>query len=111
MKIKKKINRKPADYITPLIFFFMFFILTLLIVSNIRLYHKRVSIEEYLGGKKEELILLEQEAKTSLNVDPSEEAFNIEKMAREQLLLKKPGEEVVIIKYPDTEEEKDAEEE
>lgn len=105
MKIKKEIKRKEKDYITPIVFFCMFFILILLIVSNIRIYQKRITIEEYLDGKKEELMILEREAKENLSVDPSEDSFNIEKMAREQFLLKKPGEEVVIIKYPEIEEE------
>ena len=105
MKIKKEIKRKEKDYITPIVFFCMFFILILLIVSNIRIYQKRVSIEEYLNEKKEELMMLEKKAKENLSIDPSEEFYNIEKVAREQFLFKKPGEEVVIIKYPEIEEE------
>lgn len=105
MKIKKEIKRKEKDYITPIVFFCMFFILILLIVSNIRIYQKRVSIEEYLNEKKEELMMLEKKAKENLSVDPSEEFYNIEKVAREQFLFKKPGEEVIIIKYPEIEEE------
>lgn len=105
MKIKKEIKRKEKDYITPIVFFCMFFILILLIVSNIRIYQKRVSIEEYLNEKKEELMMLEKKAKENLSIDPSEEFYNIEKVAREQFLFKKPGEEVIIIKYPEIEEE------
>ena len=105
MKTNKKIIHKEKDYITLIVFFCMFFILILLIVSNIRIYQKRVSIEEYLNEKKEELMMLEKKAKENLSIDPSEEFYNIEKVAREQFLFKKPGEEVVIIKYPEIEEE------
>jgi cell division protein FtsB len=85
-------------------FIFLFAIISLLIFFNIDIYKERKEIRSYFLDAKQELDVLKKEMEI---VKQREEEMNIdeeiERIAREQLLLKKEGERVFIIKREDEE--------
>ncbi len=79
----------------------LFFIITLAI-SNYKIYKKRDFLKEYISQKEMEVNTLRDRIE---EIPQEEDDFLIEKMAREQLLLKKPGENVVFVTFPKETEE------
>lgn len=105
--IKKK-NKISFNFPVVSLFFIFCFIVAFffLFSSNLKIYQKRADIKDYVSEKQKEIQLIkhdEDELKESEYI-LIEKEFLIEKMAREQLLLKKPGEEVVFISFPETKE-------
>ena len=105
--MKKIIRKKKISQGFPLLAFllasFFIFAIIVLAVSNIRIYEKRVSLQSHLDEKEAELEMLrERMNQTDNSLNGTDNDFMIEKMAREQLLLKKPGEEVVFITFPES---------
>lgn len=81
-----------------LFFIFLFAVVSLLIFFNINLYKERREIKSYFLDAKQKLEVLEEEMEIAKE---KEEEMNIdqeiERIAREQLLLKKEGERIFII--------------
>jgi cell division protein FtsB len=81
-------------------------VISFLVVSNLRIMHRRAELNSRLQNLKEEVQRL-QEKKRQLEagiLQVSDEEF-LEKEARERFNLKKPGEEVVTILPPEGGEE------
>ncbi|MCF7845309.1 MAG: hypothetical protein K9M12_00915 [Candidatus Pacebacteria bacterium] len=85
-------------------YIFLFAIVSLLVFFNINLYKERKEIRGYFLDAKQELEALEEEMEIAKQ---KEEEMNIdqeiERIAREQLLLKKEGERIFIIIREDEE--------
>jgi cell division protein FtsB len=77
-------------------------------ISNYRAYKRRVELQQYISEKEIEINLLKEKM---INLDrfpdEADDDFLLEKIAREQLLLKKPGEEVIFITFPKKDDVKD----
>lgn len=99
---KKKVSRG-FPFLTLLVTSFIAFAIIVLAVSNIRIYEKRADLQRHTDEKEAELEMLRERMNQTYNLslDGPDDDFMIEKMAREQLLLKKPGEEVVFITFPE----------
>ncbi len=84
---------------------FLIFAIAVLAVSNVRIYERRANLQNYINEKEEELRVLKERINETQESGPDgpDDDFMIEKMAREQLLLKRPGEEVIFITFPETE--------
>ena len=81
-----------------------------LIVSNLRIDKKRSELMARIESLKKEIQTLEGKKaalQSGVNISQSEE--NLEEAAREQFGLKKPGEEVVVVKQEQKEEVKQEE--
>jgi cell division protein DivIC len=77
-----------------------------LVVSNWKINQRRSELMSRIESLKEEIQTLEGEkAELQAGITMSPEEENLETAAREQLGLKKPGEEVVSIKQEQNEEE------
>jgi len=77
-----------------------------LVVSNWRINERKSELMSRIESLKEEIQTLEEEkAKLLAGIDMSQSEENKEKVAKDQLGLKKPGEEVVSIKQEQNEEE------
>ena len=85
-------------------FIFLLAIISLLVFFNVNLYKERKAIRGYFLDAKQELESLEEEMEVAKQ---KEEEMNmdeeIERIAREQLLLKKEGERIFIITREDEE--------
>lgn len=85
----------------------------ILVWSNVQIHKRRVMLQEYIQREEEEKRVLRERIDRAREIDLSQpnNDFELERIAREQLLLKKPGEEVVFITFPeDTSPEKAKEE-
>ena len=101
MIAKKK--RKKKSSVKSILGYFIFvvatlFIITFLFMTNWRIYQKRAGLSERVEELRAQVDILGEK-----NKDLKEESSNIgtpehlEQVAREQLDMKKPGEEVVVI--------------
>lgn len=88
----------------------LFFILIILIISNIRIYQRREKIQTHIYEKEARIRELEERDGWA-DYLKNDNDFMMEKIAREQLLLKRAGEEVVFIPLSDTQEKEDKEKE
>jgi len=100
--IRKKKNSNKFPLFVFLITLFIIFSIVVLAVANIRIYEKRASLQSYIYEKKTELDILKERINQGNIPDGAENDLIIEKIAREQLLLKRPGEEVVFIIPPES---------
>jgi cell division protein FtsB len=112
MRNFKKNNKKILNNVNlcPIIFsFFSIFIILFLFFSNYKIYQKKSNIDAQLTQKEMEINDLKEKLKDieSLNKDNLNDDYQAEKIAREQLLLKKEGEEVVFVTVPNQEKELD----
>ncbi len=112
MRNFKKNNKKILNNVNlcPIIFsFFSIFIILFLFFSNYKIYQKKSNIDAQLTQKEMEINDLKERLKDieSLNKDNLNDDYQAEKIAREQLLLKKEGEEVVFVTVPNQEKELD----
>ncbi len=110
---KKKKSQSGLPFVTLLVTLSIFFAVIILLDSNLKIYNKRAELREYIEEKEEELMILHERAGQdgTLATAEAEDDFMVEKIAREQLLLKKPGEEVVFITFPKSLSENEEEEE
>ena len=111
--IKKNKNKKTVEYkfISFVFSLAVIFLIVFLIISNLRIYQRRIDLKNQIREKEVEIKELSEKIK---NIEKSEgdnidDDFRLEKIAREQLLLKKRGEEVVYITIPEETEEEIAE--
>ncbi len=84
------------------------FLVVFLIISNLRIYHRRVDLQNQIEKKEVEIKELSEKIKDikELNKDSFDDDFQLEKIVREQLLLKKEGEKVIFVTVPEEKEEK-----
>lgn len=114
-KFKKKKKRgKYKDMVFPVFMIIVFVtLIVVLVTANVKITKKRARLTSQINILKQEIQTLEQRNKdlgAGLSQSGSEE--HLEKVAREQLDLKKPGEEVVVIaKEQDQEKEQEEPEE
>lgn len=105
--MKKMMRKKRDSHRFPFFAFFItsFIILAIivLVVSNIRIYEKRRTLQNHIQEQEAELEILRERINQTQNLSHGglDDDFMIEKMARERLLLKRPGEEVVFITSPE----------
>ncbi len=86
---------------------FLVFLIILLIVSNIKIHQRRIYLKSQMEEKEIEIERLMTNLQKLKEAGSIEEDYFIERIAREQLLLKKEGEEVVFFSFPEeTENEK-----
>ncbi len=101
---KKRISSSKFPLLAFLVTLFLMFSIVVLAVSNLRIYERRAALQGHIDEKEMELETLRERIERAKAPDGPDDDFMIEKMAREQLLLKRPGEEVVFITFPETEE-------
>jgi len=92
-------NKKHKEYISSGIFILIIIVFVVFfVVTNWRIAKRRAELKDRVTLLQQELQVLEEKNK-ELNdrKDDTETDDIIEKVAREQLELKKPGEEVVVI--------------
>ncbi|MBZ1356456.1 MAG: septum formation initiator family protein [Candidatus Nealsonbacteria bacterium] len=109
--LKRKKEKKSLEMraISFLFSFAVIFLIFLLLVSNIRIHQRRSELKAQIEIKEQEMNELRLRADYLEGINLTEEDYLIEKMAREQLLLKKEGEEVVVFSFPEEVEEKEKE--
>ncbi len=100
--IKKRDTRSKSSIAILLFTLSIFFLISILLVSNLRIFKRRTELLQYTAEKRKEIDLLQEEVKKIGELESSND-FMVEKIAREQLLLQKPGEEVVFIVTPEEE--------
>jgi hypothetical protein len=107
MRFNKKTEKSTGNHFISILFsFVLVFLIVFLIVSNVKVYQRRVDVRIQMQEKEKEVAEFSQEVETN---DYPEE-YSLEKIIREQLLMRKKGEEVVYVSFPETdaiEEEKD----
>ncbi len=108
-------NKKKKKTTHPLFgLLFLIFICVVLFAFNIRIWRERTKNTEHLRAVEEELYALNQEVDGLQSQIFNEDSDNlIERIAREQLLLRKDGENVVVIsrmEEPESEEEEEIKE-
>jgi cell division protein FtsB len=97
-KIKKKENRHRFLFFSLLFGFLILSIIAFLIFSNINLAERRAELIERIEVLRKEIqVLKEENQKIQAGIKRAEQKDFLEEKAREELGLKKPGEEVVII--------------
>jgi cell division protein FtsB len=105
---KKRIKPDPSPALASLVTLLILFFVVALAISNYRAYKRRVELQQYISEKEIEINLLKEKMINSDRFpDEVDDDFLLEKIAREQLLLKKPGEEVIFITFPKKEDVKD----
>ncbi len=108
---KKKNKTSIGDRCISLLFSFaVLFLIIFLIISNFKIYQRRTDLGIQIEEKKEEIEELSEKIKgiEEFEADDFDDDYRLEKIAREQLLLKKEGEEVIFITLPEeTEDEKE----
>ncbi len=107
-----KSRKKQITLNTVLTCLILLAIVVFLLLNNLRIYQKRselASIVEQLEEKEIELQDKKQELEEQIDKIHSQES--LERIAREQLNLIKPGEQVVVIQKQEQEQEKETEEE
>ncbi len=107
-----KSRKKQITLNTVLTCLILLAIVVFLLLNNLRIYQKRAelaSIVEQLEEKEIELQDKKQELEEQIDKIHSQES--LERIAREQLNLIKPGEQVVVIQKQEQEQEKEEEEE
>jgi cell division protein FtsB len=90
-------KKKKEKYLNYLVLFALLVLVSVLAFFNIKLWNERKITKEQLQRIETDLLRIEEEAemlKTEEDVDIEEK---IERVAREQLLLKKEGESVIVI--------------
>ncbi len=106
---KKKRQEKRKEY---LILIPLLLVFGLLVFFNINVYRQREVAREHLLRAKEDLRKISgEEDFPILEITEEEIEKEIERIAREQLLLRKEGEEVIVISREEGEEEKEKEKE
>ncbi|MBZ9578371.1 septum formation initiator family protein [Patescibacteria group bacterium] len=111
-KKSKKKKSFQAIFLSILFGLFALAIAIFLIVSNIKINRRRKDLISQIGTLEKEIQILElKNEELKAGVDQSLTESYLEKEARERLGLKKPGEEVVVIKKIETQEPEEVEQE
>ncbi len=111
-KKRKKKKSFQAIFFSILFGLFALAITIFLIVSNLRINRRRKELISQIGTLEKEIKILEgKNEELKAGVDQSLPERYLEKEARERLGLKKPEEEVVVIKKIETQEPEEVEQE
>ncbi len=105
-KVKK--DRVIIQKIIPIIFsLIIIFLIIFLSISNFKIYQRRAVLRDQIKERESEITELSQRIKDMKEAEGEkfDDDFILEKIAREQLLLKKRGEEVIFITTPEREKE------
>jgi len=104
---KRKKKKSLVDFFFSILLgFFVLAIVGLLVFSNLKIKERRKELTSQTEALKEEIQKLEERnAQLKSGISQSLSPDFLEKEARERLGLKKPGEEVVVVKKVETEEE------
>lgn len=107
--IKKKKRNKP-DLSKVLSFVFsliVVFLIVLMIISNLKIYQRRDDLKSQIARKEIEMEELSEKIKSIKESTENEfdDDYHLEKIAREQLLLKKEGEKVIFVTTPEEKKE------
>lgn len=113
-KFRKKKKRSSWKSIFFSMFFVLLFILVIgfLFITNWKIKQRRVELTNRIETLKQEVAILEeknQEIKERISQSGKEEY--LEEVARDQLSLKAPGEEVLVVKKEGEEEKEEVKEE
>jgi cell division protein FtsL len=109
-KIKKNKSKSQFLFFSFLFGFLFLLIISFLIFSNLNLHSRRVELIERIEILRNEIqILKEKNQKLQSEIKRAEQKDFLEEKAREELGLKRPGEEVVVILSPSKEKEKPVE--
>ncbi|MFH1036952.1 MAG: septum formation initiator family protein [Patescibacteria group bacterium] len=82
-----------------------------LVYTNWRIRERRSSLSERIESLQKEIQdLQEKNSELKEGIDQSQSQEYLEQMARENLDLKKPGEDVIVVKMPSTTTEENTEE-
>ncbi len=111
MVAKNRENKKGRGIFLFLLAVFLVFIVSFLLISNLRISKEREKLGtnlEYL--EKQVDLLKEQNEEIEKGLSQAESREVLERVARERLNLKAPGEEVVAIKRPESSEDESEEE-
>ncbi len=99
----RKNNKSKWHNIVCFIFsFIIVFLIVFLIISNLRIHQRRANLQSQIEKKEIEIKELSEKIKDikELNGNSFDDDFQLEKIVREQLLLKKEGEEAIFITVP-----------
>jgi len=96
-------NKDEFRFVSFLFFSVLVFLTVFLAFSNIRMFQRRIDIKNQINDKKEEIAKFSQETK---QMEYPEE-YSLERMIRDQLLMRKEGEEVVFVSFPEEEKEEE----
>jgi len=104
-KTRKKRNYQSL-FVSAFIVILTLGLIGFLVVSNWKINQRKSELMSIIESLKEEIQTLEEKnAEWRAGIDMSQSEENKEKVAKDQLGLKKPGEEVVSIKQEQNEEE------
>ncbi len=114
MKFSRKKNKKniKPEFTRALFFLILIFLIVFLAISNVKIFQRRAEIKSQIKEKEEEIVSLYEESQ-EINERDQFDDYSIEKIAREQLMMKREGEKVVFINIeeePVTETEKEEKE-
>ncbi len=107
-KIRKNKKGKEAKelFFSVLIVFSIFLFVLFLIINNLKTNQKRKELNFRISTLKAEVQQAEKKKKKLEDkISQAGSKESLEKIARDQLDLKKPGEEVIVVKKPEREEE------
>ncbi len=111
MVAKNKENRKGRSIFFLLLAVFLVFVASFLLISNLRISKEKEKLGSNLEYLEEQVDLLrEQNKEMERGLSQAESREVLERVARERLNLKAPGEEVVAIKRPESSEDESEEE-
>jgi cell division protein FtsL len=97
-------NKKSDSLIFPVVLGIgLLAIVIFLVVSNWKISQKRTEMNETIQNLKNQIQTLEtKQAKLTAQVAQSQSPDNLEKVAREDLNMQRPGEEVIVVKPAST---------
>jgi hypothetical protein len=104
----RKKKRKSFNYF---VLFPLLVIFSVLVFFNLKLWNERKIVREQLQKIEADLLRAEEEARTFEKREDIDIEEEIERVAREQLLLKKEGESVIVISREEETEQVEIEEE
>ncbi len=95
--MKKRRKKKKNSKIIYLAFFSLLFLVGILVFFNFNIYRQRQVTKVHIDRVKEELEKLMTEKELLEEMEAKDIDKEIERVAREQLLLRKEGESVIVI--------------
>ncbi len=110
MRINRKNKNQKSKWHALIILGFQFILvllIVLLIISNLRIYQRRLALDGETTRKEKEIKELTEKIKDieESSENGTNDDYQMERIAREQLLLKREGERVVFVTVPEEKEE------
>jgi len=111
LKNKKKSKKYKNVFFPVLIALLLLLSISFLVVNNIKINRRKAKLTAQISVLKEKIQQAEEKKGELENkVSQARKEENLEEIARNQLNLKKPGEEVVVVKKPEEENNENEEE-